>query len=82
MEAAVQHRVSFLPNYPARSPDLNPIENLFSKLDRYLMQRQAQDGDAANENAFMQRVRAFFALDSTRVHILNLADSMPARGDR
>ena len=79
MAAARDSRVSFLPHYPARSPDLNPIENLFPHLDKYLASVQAAQGDAATKAAFLGRVRAFFALPSTRTLVLELADSMPRR---
>ena len=79
MRAAVENRVSFLTGFPARSPDLNPIENLFAMLDRYLYRLQKEQGDAANKLAFMARVRSFFALPSTGTLINTLLESMPNR---
>ena len=71
--------VSFLQHYPARSPDLNPIENLFPHLDKFLWRIQKEQGDAANKTAFLERVHAFFNQPELRDRILKLADSMPRR---
>ena len=74
-----ENRVSFLANFPPRSPDLNPIENLFPHLDLHLARMQRLHGDAANEAAFMQRVDAFFQKPETEVLVCTLARSMPGR---
>jgi len=79
MRNATEARVRFLPNFPPRSPDLNPIENLFAILDMYLAKRYKEQGAADSEPAFMQRVDDFFALASTRDHIRNMLRSMPTR---
>ena len=79
MRNATEARVRFLPNFPPRSPDLNPIENLFAILDMYLAKRYKEQGAADSEPAFMQRVDDFFALASTRDHIRSLLRSMPTR---
>ena len=79
MRNATEARVRFLPHFPPRSPDINPIENLFPHLDRFLAKLQREQGDAANEAAFLVRIDAFFAQPSIRQLLLRIADSMPAR---
>ena len=74
-----ENRVSFLPNFPPRSPDLNPIENLFPHLDLHLARMQRLHGDAANEAAFMLRVDEFFQKPETGDLVRTLARSMPGR---
>lgn len=77
--AMAENRVRFLPRYPPRSPDLNPIENVFPHLDKFLAKLQKEHGDAADQAAFLLRVDAFFAQASLRTLLERLADSMPAR---
>ena len=72
-------RLSTLYGYPSRSPDLNPIENLFPHIDRYLRNQQREHGDAATHAEFMQRVRGAFNQPHLQQLLLTLADSMPGR---
>lgn len=59
--------------WPAQSPDLNPIENLWAILDKRLKDRQP----GTKQELFEELERGWNALD---VELLtNLVDSMPAR---
>ena len=72
-------RLATLYGYPPKSPDLNPIENLFPHIDRYLRNQQRLHGDAATRAVFMQRVRDCFSQPHMEQLLLTLADSMPGR---
>ena len=74
-----ENRVTFLANFPVRSPDLNPIENLFPHIDKYIAEQQRLHGDAQTKAIFMQRVRDAFSQPDMEARLLNLADSMPGR---
>ena len=73
-----ENRVTFLANFPVRSPDLNPIENLFPHLDAHLRRMQHLHGDTT-EAGLMVRVNEFFAKPETAVLVRKLLRSMPAR---
>ena len=64
-------RVTFLANFPVRSPDLNPIENLLRRM-------QHLHGDTP-EAGLMVRVNEFLAKPETAVLVRKLLRSMPAR---
>ena len=77
--ACNQLRLSMVYGYPPRSPDLNPIENLFPHIDKYIREQQRLHGDAQTKAIFMERVRNAFSQPDMEARLLNLADSMPRR---
>lgn len=55
----IDHNVETL-NWPARSPDLNPIENLWGWMVKKLNQMINDQGEAQNERELFRRVKEVF----------------------
>ena len=70
----VNHQIELLP-WPARSPDLSPIENMWSMVAQRLTQITSP---AATPDDLWQRVEAAWAA-VPQEHIQRLFDSMPRR---
>ena len=66
------HRIRSL-NWPAQSPDLNPIENLWSELDRRMRKRKCN----SEEELFEEVKRNWYQLDNG--YLQKLIESMPKR---
>ncbi|GFV73518.1 transposable element Tcb1 transposase [Trichonephila clavipes] len=70
----VNHQIELLP-WPARSPDLSPIENMWSMVAQRLTQITTP---AATTDQFWQRVEAAWSA-VPQEHIQSLFESMPRR---
>ncbi|GFV53431.1 transposable element Tcb1 transposase [Trichonephila clavipes] len=70
----VNHQIELLP-WPARSPDLPPIENMWSMVDQRLIQITPQ---AVTPDQLWQCVEAAWSV-VPQEHIQSLFDSMPRR---
>ncbi|GFT84539.1 transposable element Tcb1 transposase [Trichonephila clavipes] len=68
------HQIEFLP-WPARSPDLSPIENMWSMVSQRLTQITPP---AATPDQLWQRVEATWSV-VPQEHIQSLFESMPRR---
>ncbi|GFW59294.1 transposable element Tcb1 transposase [Trichonephila clavipes] len=70
----VNHQIEFFP-WPARSPDLSPIENVWSMVAQRLIQITPP---AATPDQHWQRVEAAWSA-VPQEHIQSLFESMPRR---
>lgn len=77
MEYIRTHEINLLNNWPAKSPDMNPIENVWSKL----VQNWNPDAPMNRENILNQAKEQWHACIGDTDYISNLYGSMPARFD-
>ena len=70
-----QCQIKSFPYWPAQSPDLNPIENLWNALDRRLQKRRGFIRNIAQLKACLQEEWGKMSLDLAK----RLVDSMPDR---
>lgn len=71
-EWLIDHQIPLMP-WPSQSPDLNPIENLWSILDRMCQNREAN----TKEELFKLLENAWYSIPTSTLE--NLVDSMPER---
>lgn len=77
-KAATDAKISFFTDFPAYSPDLNPIENVFSILEQYLG-KWAVRNNAKSVKATIARAQKLCDKTSDTDYIESMVESMPNR---
>ena len=72
-------RLDFASNQPARSPDLNPIENLVGMIEGHILPKIQQEKRCKTAGDWAARVQQACKTVAARGCVANMAKSRPAR---